>query len=50
VHGGALAQRPAQLTAGIPARTLRVSPEELGFGVSGQLGEASQINQFDPGD
>jgi hypothetical protein len=29
---------------------LGVSPEELGFGVSGQLGKTSQISQFDPGD
>jgi hypothetical protein len=29
---------------------LLASPEELGFGVSGQLGKAPQISQFDPGD
>jgi hypothetical protein len=41
--------RPSRRPAYRP-RALQVSPEELGFGVSGQLGKAPRISQFDAGD
>ena len=44
VQGSALAQGPAQETTGIPARAVRISPEEPGLGVAGQRGESEQVS------
>jgi hypothetical protein len=34
--------------AGVPARPLRLPPEQLRFGLGGQRGESKQVGYFDP--
>jgi hypothetical protein len=48
MQGSALAQGPAQEAAGVPAGALRLSPEQLPFGVGGQRGESKQVGYFNP--
>jgi hypothetical protein len=39
---------PAQQAPGVPAGTLRIPPEQLRLGVSGQRGQPKQVSYFDP--
>src|SRR5215471_5295805 len=48
VQGSALAQGPAQETAGVPARAVRIPPEQIRPGVGGKRGQPKQVSSFDP--
>ena len=48
MQGSALAQGPAQETAGVPAGALRIPPEQIRLGVGGQRGQPKQVSSFDP--
>jgi hypothetical protein len=40
--------RPGSGSTGIPARALRIPPEQLRLSVSGQRGQSKQVSSFDP--
>jgi hypothetical protein len=48
VQGSALAQGPAQEAAGVPARALRIPPEQNRLRVGGHRGQPKQVSSFDP--
>jgi hypothetical protein len=48
VQGSALAQGTAQEAPGVPAGTLRIPPEQLRLGVSGEACQSKQVSYFDP--
>jgi hypothetical protein len=43
-----LAQGVVMRTRCVPARTLRIPPEQLRLGVDGQHGQSKQVSYFDP--
>jgi len=46
VHGSALAQGPAQQPAGIAARTVRITLDELILGIGGQRRQAHKVSNI----
>jgi len=48
VQRSTLAQGPAGEATGVPGRALRIPPEQILLGISGQHGQSKEISSFDP--